>query len=241
MALRIEKAASLFLTLAALGATEKFEFAVRHDHAFRDRNGTLHITGEGLSYAEETPKGEPAHRWTWPWQEIQQLFVSENRITVLTYQDSKWRLGVDREYTFRAVSGRSFADAYELLRQRLDQRLVAALAEEDVRTSWELPVKLRGRLWGSEGVLLVAEDCMVYRTAKPGLSRTWRYSDIEDISSSGPFELSITTMERSRFDFNGRRTFHFQLKQPLAEGRYNDLWRRVNRRKGLLMLQAHPE
>jgi hypothetical protein len=236
MALRIEKAACILLSVALTASAQSFEFPVRHDHAFRDRPGTLRITSDGVAYTETAGEKPSSHRWNWAWTNIQQFYVSEQRLTILTYQDSKWRLGVDREYTFEAAQGRSFSEVYAFLRQRLDQRMVAALADQDVRPLWQVPAKLLGRLWGSEGVLIVGPDRIVYQTARPGLSRTWRDQDIENLTSSGPFELTITTFERSKFHYGNRRAFNFQLKQPLDEKRYDELWRRVNASRGLRLL-----
>ena len=39
----------------------------------------------------------------------------------------------------------------------------------------------------------MGEDRIVYRTGK-GASHTWRYSDIENVSHSGPFDLSFMTL-----------------------------------------------
>ncbi|MCS6951782.1 MAG: hypothetical protein RMK57_01765 [Bryobacterales bacterium] len=232
MAFRAEKTTFLVLSIVCAAAAETIEFSVRHDHAFRDRPGILRIRDDGMAYAETAKKGKSDHDWFWGWEDIQQLVVAEDELRVLTYRDSKWRLGADRAYTFRAANGQSFRDAYVFLRERLDQRLVAALADETVRPIWQLPVKLLGRLWGSEGFLLVGEDRIVYRTSKPGRSRTWRDADIANISSTGPFELTITTFERSRFHYGNWKAFHFQLRQPLDELRYRELWRRLHQGAG---------
>jgi hypothetical protein len=55
------------------------------------------------------------------------------------------------------------------------------------------------------------------------------------VSSSGPFDLTITTFERDGGPAD-RRDFHFELKRALAEGEYQALWRRVNQAKGLQIL-----
>ncbi len=36
-----------------------------------------------------------------------------------------------------------------------------------------------------------------YKSAKQGESRTWRYKDIDSISTSGPFQLTVTTFEHA--------------------------------------------
>jgi hypothetical protein len=82
---------------------------------------------------------------------------------------------------------------------------------------------------------------MVYRTARKGESRAWRYSDIENVSSSGPFQLTITTYERARSHYGGLKGFNFQLKEPLDRERYDALWRRLNESKGLQFLTSYQQ
>ena len=60
-------------------------------------------------------------------------------------------------------------------------------------------------------------------TGQWGVSRAWRYEDVENIGSSGPFQLSIQTLEKG---------FQFQLKQPITEARYNELWLLIERKHG---------
>ena len=48
----------------------------------------------------------------------------------MTYKDRKWLLGVDKEYEFTLAPGQSFNEAYTLLKDRLDQRFVAAVADD---------------------------------------------------------------------------------------------------------------
>jgi hypothetical protein len=79
-----------------------------------------------------------------------------------------------------------------------EQRFVAELADTSVRPLWKIPVKHLGRL-----------------------------RDIDNISTSGPFELTLTTFERAVSNYGSRRDFHFQLKEPLEEHKYNELWTRI--------------
>jgi hypothetical protein len=75
-------------------------------------------------------------------------------------------------------------------------------------------------------------------TDSPQESRTWRSKDIDLVSSSGPFDLTITTFERSAANYAGHKDFHFALKRSLTEAEYNDLWRMVNQAKGLQILST---
>ncbi len=203
--------------------------------------GTLTVSESGISF-EETGKGgkKPKHPqvWRWSYQDIQQLKIAPKSLTVLTYKDNPWKLGADREYEFDLVSGKSFTDAYELLKNRLDQRFVAEIPDTVSQPLWEIPVKHLLRFGGDEGVLQIGSDAIVYKAEKNDESRTWRYEDIDNISSSGPFQLTITTFERAKSHYGDLKGFNFELKQRLDEPRYNDLWLRLNQAKGLQILSS---
>ena len=206
--------------------------------------GTLTITNSGVAFEEKYPEGktpEKPHAWHWDYQDIQQLKITPKSVTVLTYKDNKWKLGADREFEFDLVSDKTFQDAYPLLKNRLDQRFVAALAEPPSSVLWEIPVKHLLRITGDEGVLRVGTDAIEYSTDAKDESRTWRYEDIDNISSSGPFQLTITTFERAKTHYGSLKGFNFQLKERLDEARYNDLWVRLNQSKGLKILGSYRE
>ncbi len=233
MAFRTEKRTDIVAVLAlaiapALFAQKELRFEVRHDHLWKFGAGTLVITERGVSFQELTPKKQVKHAFELNYQDIQELKLSADKLTLVTYQDRKWRLGLDKEYEFTITPGHSFSEAYALLKDRLDQRFVAAVADEQTQPLWEIPVKLLGLVSGSEGVLEVGADRIVYKTAKQGQSRTWRYGDIENISSSGPFQLTLTTYERAKSHYGNLKGFNFQLKQALEEKRFNLIWRRLH-------------
>lgn len=210
------------------GARGSDTYHVRHDHMRKGAPGTLTIDESGVSYREETKKKrKQPHEWTWSYQDVEQLELSPKRVRVLTYQDNKWKLGADREYTFEALGETDFSSAYALLKDRLDQRFVAELADGDVRPLWEIPVKHLGRITGSEGLLIIGENRIVYKTGRKLDARTWRYADIDNISASGPFNLTLTTFERAMSHYGNRKDFNFQLKEPLDEQKYNEIWKRI--------------
>jgi hypothetical protein len=225
MEFRIKARIGAFLSLAAMLASGQTA-TVRHTHARGNEPGELQVTATGISFTE-AGKGKK-HSRIWTYEEIQQLELSPSTIRILTYEDQKWVLGRDREYEFTALPP-GFADTvYGVWRDRLDQRFIADLPDKQVRVEWQIPVKLLGTIQGSQGVIRVGEDRIVYETDKPGQSRTWRLEDIDNMASSGPFDLSVVTREHSGAFNSGSREFRFQLKQPLTEARYNDLWRRLN-------------
>jgi hypothetical protein len=249
MAFRSEKAAcfagvTLLALAPALFGQQELRYNVEHRHrTWRDGAGTLVIAERGISYQEtsrkKNKKPEQLHHGWWDYENIQQLWLAPRKLTIVTYKDRPWLLGMDQQWEFRLPAGESFNAAYELLKNRLDQRLVAALAEQEFKPLWEIPVKLLGRIRGSEGVLEVGADRIVYRTGAREQSRTWRLRDIENVSSSGPFHLTLTSYERAKFHYGSLKGFNFQLKRPLNEGQYNELWRRVQQAQGLQFLRVY--
>jgi len=215
--------AGCILTLAT--ALSAAQFPVEHKHAHKSCAGVLTVDETGVSFAG--PKG---HAWTWSYQDIQELKLTPDTIYVLTYRDNRLLLGADRSYTF---TGKIPADElYQFLAPRLDQRFVAAIAEPSQPDSWSIPAKHLLRITGTEGTLSFGPDTIVYSTTAKDDSRTWRYADIDSVSTSGPFQLTITTFERAPSHYGDRKGFNFQLKGPLTEGRYNDLWLEIERKNG---------
>lgn len=255
MALRIEKRTrSLLIGLVLLAPTafaqQEFRYEVWHGHSRpphirkAGNMGTLVITETGVSFEEKYKNGKSPkhpHSWRWEYRDIQQLKIFPYSLQVLTYKDNKWKLGADREYEFDLDSEKTFDDAYQLLKGRLDERLVAAIPDRPSSVLFEIPVKHLLRFGGDEGLLQVGPNAIVYKSAKNEESRTWRYQDIENISNSGPFQLTITTFERAKTHYGNLKGFNFELKQRLEEARYNDMWLRLNQSKGLQVLNSYRE
>ena len=219
---RTQKAAILMLALMPLCGAD-LAFPVRHEHLRKYCSGTLTVSNDGIAFAG------PKHSWRWKYEDIQQLKLAPGRIQVLTYRDSLLRLGVDREYEFR---GTLPAGLYALWKDRLDQRFVAELADAGVKPALAIPAKRLGTLGGVQGTLKFADDRIVFDAGRTGESRTWRFADIDTISASGPFDFTITTFEHARLHYGSRKEFQFQLKEPLSDTSYNQLWREINQKNG---------
>jgi len=221
---------------AAAWGQEPLRYEARHDHWRKSCTGTLEVGPDGMAYTETSGK-KKEHVWKWSYQDIQQLELGGKRLRVVTYEDNGWKLGADRELRFDLRDG-DFTGAYRMLKDRLDQRLVAAIADEPAAVRWEVPVKLLGRMKGTDGLLKVGRERVVFETGKAGHARTWRYEDIENVSTNGPFQLTLTTHERAKSHYGNLRGFNFQLKSRLREDQYMELWRRLNQTKGLPVLTS---
>lgn len=230
MALRSQKTVSAFIVLLfceLAAAAEQVTIAVRHPHLRKGGTGEIRIGESSISFREAGKKHK--HSREWAYDDIQQLYVGPNSLRILTYEDVAWKLGSDREYKFDQLPEGAARRVLTAVRGRIDERrLVAAVPDSPINPIWQVKAKrLEGR-GGSEGVVLVGEDSIVYKSEERNASRTWQFSQIENVSSSDPFDLTITTFERDDSRFAGRRDFRFQLKTQLTEDRYNALWRRLN-------------
>lgn len=214
------------LIVSAWIAASAAQFPMRHQHLRKGCDGVMTVDDEGVRF-----EGARGHAWHWKYTDIQELHLEQNRIRILSYEDSKWRLGADREYEFTGKP--PYESLFQVWKDIMDQRFVAALPSlANVEGAVAIPAKHLRRASGSEGLLAFGEDSVAYSSSAPGESRTWRYSDIESISSSGPFQLTITTFERARSNYGDRKGFNFQLKQPITEARYNELWLNIERKSG---------
>jgi len=209
------------LILASAAWASAAQFTVRHEHWRKGCEGVMTVDENGVAFASLKGAGPEHHAWTWRFQEIQELQLAPRSIHILTYKDSKLRLGAGERYEF---TGKIPAGGlYALLRDRMDQRFVAQVGQALGLPTLTLPVKHQARILGSEGTLAFGPDSIVYSTPAKNQSRTWRYTDIDSISSSGRFQLTITTLEKG---------FNFQLKQPITEARYNELWLQIEKKNG---------
>ncbi|MBK7929126.1 MAG: hypothetical protein IPJ98_17105 [Bryobacterales bacterium] len=234
MALRFEARTLAGLMLAAWAQAETVTLAARHDHRKGSCLGAVSITAEGIEYREgprDKPRKKP-HRYAWTWADTQQATLSAKELTVLTYEDRWLKLGADRQMRFALTPGTDLATANAALRQALGRKFVAALLATDAAPLWTLPAKHLHGFRGTLGTLELRGGGLGFRS--PTLSRTWTWDDLENVSSAGPYELTLTTFERSRLHYGGRRDFTFQLREPITPAQVDQLWRRITRPSHIL-------
>ena len=223
--------------LVALAQTYTYE--VRHQHWRKGAMGTLRISPEGISFEERGKKAKTDSR-EWRYEEIQQLTASPSELRILTYEDLKWKLGRDREYVFDRLPKSLAIETYPLWTGKLDQRFIAAVPAPEPTPEWKAKAKLDHGLSGTLGTVIVGKEGIVFDAGERGGSRSWRLIDIDNISRTGLLDLTVTTSEKSGWFRGGMTQFHFQLQQALPEDCYYALWRRLNRSKGLTLLDSEP-
>jgi hypothetical protein len=216
MALRSQKAIGSMILLSTVLAAA--DFPATHVHTRRDGPGVLTIDENGIAY-KETDRHKKPHDYRWAWNDIQRLVLAPTAIEITTYKDIGWQFGRDREFSFR---GKDFTPAYDLLRGRLQLRLIPEIALPVTSPLAEIPAKRLDGLKGCEGSLLIGDNQIVFKSDTPDGSHTWILPEVENISSSDPLELTIASLGTD---------YRIQLKQPLPEFVYNGLWRKLNTRR----------
>ena len=217
------------LAISAFAAQAK-DIDVRHTHWRGGCTGVLHVSDDGVAY-EQTSGDDKEHSVRWRWPNIQQLDLVRDRIVITSYRDRALLFGSDKPFEFEFTGTPPMEDLYALFSARMDQRFVARIALPPGDALWRLPAKRLRAIQGVEGELIVERSRVLFVATATGESRVWRDEDIVNISSSGPFSLSVTTHERGG-------NFEFQLKSPIEKARYDELWKRLNGPRGLDLIST---
>ena len=185
----------LALALCAAASAQLRPVQVRHIHLRKGEAGELQFGESSVKFIETGKRRK--HSAEWKYGDIQQLVLRPDGLRIRTYDDVRRQLGRDREYDFDSMAKERVPEIYKYLRTRMDRRFVAAIAEPVDAPLWRVNAKLLEGLGGSQGAVVVGENRIVYQSERPGEARTWDISDIDNVSSSGPFDLTFTTFERS--------------------------------------------
>jgi hypothetical protein len=172
---------------------------------------------------------EKKYARTWKYEDIQQLgLLSSKELTILTYQDSKWKLGKDLFYRFTITTGEMTPALWTQLQAKLKRPVVSALIPLDIAPKFTIPVKhLRG-FRGTQGTLEIGDQYIIYKTDASKDSRIWRYQDISSIGTTGPYQLRLTSIDRAEGEYGSDRNFVFSLKEQIALEAYDFIWWKIN-------------
>jgi hypothetical protein len=221
----------IFLSLWVLGLTliptfaEEMRFQVKHDHGLRSCRGELVFREDGVDYL--TSHKDDAR--TWNYVDIQQLGLKgDKKISVVTYEDRKLQFGKDKIFNFELTEGAIPPALAGTLQTRLTKPLVSALIPELSAPRYQVPVKHQHALGGCQGRLEIGELHLAYRSSHLSDSRIWRYEDLSSIGSTGPFQLRVSTMERTQGEHGAEKNFIFDLKRRLDPDVYDFLWGKIN-------------
>ena len=141
--------------------------------------------------------------------EMQTFHLSPHSLVIETYQNRKKHMpGVERlrfEMT-ESVSPRVAADLAREV-QRPSQNAVPDPAAQGI----VIPAHHRSLAGGTNGILRFRDGGIDYVTGAPDDSRSWRWADLQTLSSPDPYHLLA---------FGYRDTYSFDLKELLPQSLY---------------------
>jgi hypothetical protein len=199
------------------------EFTVEHEHTLRSCRGKLIITPEKIEYQTDYKD----HSRTWRYTDLRQIKVeSSKQLELVSYEDQKWRAGLDRVFKFKLLEGEITPALSSLLMKKATHPLVTSvLPTDEGAPTFETPVKHLHRFGGCIGTLKIYPDRVVYESKEmPSDSRYWRYGDIQNFSQSERFRFEIASFEDK---FGGPKSYNFQLREELPASAYDYVWARV--------------
>ena len=220
--------AMILLVLSAPIATQaqSFEFSVEHQHTLRSCRGTLTITAEKIEY--QTAHKEDSRAWRY--LEIRQIkVVSPAKLEITSYEDQKRMLGRDRIFIFKLLDGQISPEISALFMEKTNYPVATSvMPETSASPKFEIALKHLHTFGGCEGILKIYADRVLYQSAeKAENSRYWRWSDIQSISRSGPYQFSISSFESQLV--GPTKSFNFALKKRMDEALYDYLWDKINK------------
>jgi hypothetical protein len=225
--------ACFILLLALQVNAQEFTYKVQQDRLIGHRDGELIISDRGVEYRAKREKESRA----WTYTDIKVLEVlSPTRLRIWTYKDRKLYLGRDESWTFKIVEGQIDQNVSDFLRERIARPFVTSFTKEEQGALAEIPVKRSRRFGGSEGVLKVYQDRLVYESQTGHDSRSWRWTDIRSVGRPDIYRFDVETFEPQLGASS--RSFDFNLKEPMPDKTYDLIWSRVYRPTPLIGTEA---
>jgi hypothetical protein len=142
----------------------------------------------------------------WPFLDIQTFSLLPHKLVIKTYKNRADHLPGMQRFRFELTQDLPPTVAAELARgvARPSQNGVPNPA---ISSLTEIPAHHRTGTGGTNGMLRFREDGLDYITSSSGDSRSWRWADLQVLSSLSPYVLLVS----------GYRDFYtFDLKKPLS-------------------------
>lgn len=169
-------------------------------------HGTLTIDGRGVQFQENDARTQQ-----WRFEEIHTAYLGPHRLVIETYLNrSLHRPGV-QHFTFNLSQALPPSVAAEAA-ARIGRPVQNDVPDAAAPAMATIPVRHRGLMHGTNGVLRVRKDGIDYVTSAQGDSRSWRWADIQTMSEPDPYHLYV---------FGYRDTYTFDLKAPLSRALFD--------------------
>jgi hypothetical protein len=212
------------LQLAQAARAETFQ--VQHDHAWRSCKGKLVFDDRTVAYIADKKE----HSRTWKYEDIQQLAVLPDQISILTYDARKIALGADQVFNFKLLSGKPDDQFSREMAAKLSHPIVSGIVPNRIEARFTIPARHRLFLNDSQGILEFGEDCLAFRTSEAGNSRIWRYDELLSLGSTGPFQLRLGALQKTGGQYGEEKNYVFDLKRRMKSEEYDYIWDRIYRK-----------
>ncbi len=204
-------------------APQPLTFQVRHDHdPWGACRGSLVFSEAGIEYESRHEK----HSRQFSWGDIQSFDrISDNRFSILTWEDQKWILGLDRKFDFTVPPGEEplSQEAFELVEAHLERPVVDRVPSP-VEPEYQIGAKHLHTWGGCRGRLLFTSERVNFESEDPRHSRSWRLDrDVHSFWSPNRYQLEIEVFEESHARFDKAKRFRFQLERALDPEYYQRL------------------
>ncbi len=215
--------ASLVFLLAVSASAQEFQYKVQQDRSIGHRDGELTISAEGVEW-RATKREKESRSWSYTDLKLVEI-LSPTKIRIWTYKDRALRLGRDQSLTFKLIEGQIDQKVSDFLRGRIGRPFVTSFTAEQSELLAEVPVKHARRFSGSEGLLKVYADRLVYESKTGNDSRSWRWTDIRGVGRPDRYRFDIDTFQPELGVTS--KSYNFELKEEMADKVYDLIWSRV--------------
>jgi hypothetical protein len=212
-----------FFLIALNAGAETFQ--VEHEHVWRSCKGKLAFGDKTVEYIADKKE----HSRIWKYEDLQQLAILPDRISILTYDTRKVDLGSDQVFNFKLLSGKIDDKFRQEMAAKLTRPIVSGIVPEKIEARFTIPARHRLFLNDSQGALEFGEEYIIYRASEAGNSRIWRYDELLSLGSTGPFQLRLGALQKTGGQYGEEKNYVFDLKRRMKSEEYDFIWEKINK------------
>lgn len=188
---------------------QAWQSPARLHHGLLTIPGALMLNEAGVHF--RPLKGAPLN-WTFP--EIQTFYLTPHELRVKTYANRGWHLPGVKTFQFTLASAVPPRVAAELA-TRVGKPSRNADPDPSLPGFASIPARHPALLGGSNGILRFDRKGIDYAATPGSDSRSWRWEDIQTLAHSDPYHLTVGGY---------RETYSFELKRPMSQALFDQLW-----------------
>jgi hypothetical protein len=178
----------------------------------RPTSGKLIVDDSGVEFRA----AKLSHRWAY--SDIKTFTMSgPQSITITDYENRHWHEPGEQSFSFTLVNPIP-GDVAARMTAMVGRPVINSDPEQRLPSFAEIPAHRRGRFGGNNGTLRFREDGIDYATPDGRDERSWRWSDLQTIASSDPWQFRVTAY---------REIVEFDLKRPMTRELFDRLWTRL--------------